>query len=208
MKNLYSILGVKKNATSETIKKAHRRLVKKHHPDKNGGDPSQEFLDIQKAYEILSTPQMRAMYDEHGFTEADNQYAQLAQLAAGLIQHCIKIGISPGQLMNEAEKQLLHSIEKLKEKKEAIEDEIDKLKAQKSALKTKKKLKVDMFGQIIMEMMRQKESERLKLSRVIENHEALIDVIGKYEKGDIPMPVVNFGLSFPTTMNYWGSGAI
>lgn len=204
MKNLYSILGVKKNATGEIIKKAHRRLIKKHHPDKNGGQPSQEFLDIQKAYEILSTPQTRDMYDEHGFTEADNQYALLAQLASGLINHCINIGTSPGQLINEAEKQLMHSMGKLKDKKESIEDKIDKLRAQKDALKAKKKLKVDMFGQIIIEMMRQKDAEMKKVSSDIKNHESLLDVMAKYEKGDTPMQVVNFGSSMGTKMNGWG----
>lgn len=204
MKNLYSILDVKKNATGEIIKKAHRILIKKHHPDKNGGQPSQEFLDIQKAYEILSTPQMRAMYDEHGFTEADNQYVLIGQLAAGLINHCIKIGTAPGQLINEAEKQLLYSLEKLKEKKDAIEDKIDKLRAQKDALKPKKKLKIDMFGQIIIEMIRQKDEEIMKVSSDIENHESLLDVMAKYEKGDIPMQVVNFGSSMSSGTNVWG----
>lgn len=204
MKNLYSILGVKKNATGEIIKKAHRRLIKKHHPDKNGGQPSKKFLDIQKAYEILSTPQMRDMYDEHGFTEADNKYALLTQLAAGLINHCIKIGTSPGQLINEAEKQLLHSLEKFKDKKEFIKDEIDKLRAQKDGLKAKNKLKIDMFGQIIIDMMRQKDAEIKKISADIENHESLLDVMAKYEKGDIPIKIVDFGLSMGATTNGWG----
>ena len=204
MKNLYSILGVKKNATGEIIKKAHRRLIKKHHPDKNGGQPSQEFLDIQKAYEILSTPQMRDMYDEHGFTEADNQYALLVQLAEGLINHCIKLGTPPGQLINEAEKQLLHSLGKLKEKKEDIEDKVNKLRAQKDSLKANKKLKIDMFGQIIIKMMRQKDEEIIKVLSDIKNHESLLGVMSKYEKGDIPMHVVNVRLSSVSAMNGWG----
>jgi len=144
------------------------------------------------------------MYDEHGFTETDNQYALLVQLADGLINHCIKIGTPPGQLINEAEKQLLHSLEKFKEKKEDIEDKIDKLRAQKDALKAKKKLKIDIFGQIIIEIMRQKDAEIIKVSSDIKNHESLLDLIGKYEKGDIPMQVVNFGSSISTGTNVWG----
>lgn len=192
MKNFYSILGVKKNATCETIKKAHRNLIKKHHPDKNGGNPSQEFLDIQKAYEILSTPQMRTMYDEHGFTEADKQYILLTSLAANLIQHCIKADTLPGQLINEAEKQLLHSLEKFKGQKEKIENEIDKLRIQRDALKTKKKLKIDILANIIMEMIRQKDAEMMKISSDIKNHESLINLLKKYEKDDISVTVMNF----------------
>ena len=45
MRDLYDILGVDRDATAKEIKKAHRRLVKKHHPDINDGQQSQEFID-------------------------------------------------------------------------------------------------------------------------------------------------------------------
>ena len=64
MKKLYEVLGVEETATTEDIKKAHRKLVKEHHPDK-GGDP-EEFAKIQEAYEVLSDDARRKRYDETG----------------------------------------------------------------------------------------------------------------------------------------------
>jgi len=57
----YSVLGVNKDATQDQIKKAYRKLASQHHPDK-GGD-TQKFQEIQTAYDTLSDPQKRSMYD-------------------------------------------------------------------------------------------------------------------------------------------------
>jgi len=66
----YEIIGVKRSATPEEIKKAYRRLVKELHPDKNKAPDAQEnFVRLTKAYEILSDPERRRMYDNHGVTE-------------------------------------------------------------------------------------------------------------------------------------------
>ena len=68
-KSLYETLGVARAADTEEIKKAYKTLARKHHPDK-GGD-AEEFKRIQKAYEILSDDQRRAMYDATGSEEED-----------------------------------------------------------------------------------------------------------------------------------------
>jgi DnaJ family protein A protein 2 len=60
----YDIIGVKKDATTDEIKKAFRRLALKAHPDK-GGDP-EKFKDISVAYEVLSDPEKRKLYDNYG----------------------------------------------------------------------------------------------------------------------------------------------
>jgi len=65
----YAILGVPRNAKEPEIKKAYRRLARRNHPDVNPGDKSAEerFKRIQVAYDVLSDPKKRAIYDRYGF---------------------------------------------------------------------------------------------------------------------------------------------
>ncbi|XP_010544327.1 PREDICTED: dnaJ protein homolog [Tarenaya hassleriana] len=60
----YEILGVTKDATQEDLKKAYKKAAIKNHPDK-GGDP-EKFKEIAQAYEVLSDPEKREIYDQYG----------------------------------------------------------------------------------------------------------------------------------------------
>jgi DnaJ family protein A protein 2 len=60
----YKVLGCKKEATQEELKKAYRKLAVKHHPDK-GGDP-ETFKEISAAYDVLSDPEKKELYDKYG----------------------------------------------------------------------------------------------------------------------------------------------
>ncbi len=66
----YSILGVSRDASADDVKKAYRKMSKEWHPDKHKGDKAAEtkFKQINEAYETLSDPQKRKMYDQFGST--------------------------------------------------------------------------------------------------------------------------------------------
>ena len=65
----YETLGVPKNASADDIRKSYRKLARKYHPDLNPGDKSSEehFKNVQEAYDVLSEPKKREMYDQVGF---------------------------------------------------------------------------------------------------------------------------------------------
>lgn len=64
----YDILGIKKDAGADEIKKAYRKLAKKYHPDSNAGNTraEQKFKEISEAYSILSDPEKKKLYDQFG----------------------------------------------------------------------------------------------------------------------------------------------
>jgi len=67
-KDYYNTLGVKRDASEQDIKRAYRRLARKHHPDVNPGDKSADtrFKEINEAYEVLSDKEKRQKYDRFG----------------------------------------------------------------------------------------------------------------------------------------------
>lgn len=64
-KDYYDILGVKKDATTDEIKRAYRKQAHQHHPDKDGGDEAR-FKELNEAYQVLSNEEKRAQYDRFG----------------------------------------------------------------------------------------------------------------------------------------------
>lgn len=75
MKDYYEILEIDKNASTDEIKRAYRKLAKKYHPDLNPNDQEaeQKFKDASAAYEILSDEEKRSRYDRFGHAGVDPQ---------------------------------------------------------------------------------------------------------------------------------------
>ena len=74
-RDYYEVLGLQKSATDEEIKKAFRKIAKKHHPDLNPNDKEAEakFKEANEAYAVLSDKEQRAKYDQFGHAGLGDQ---------------------------------------------------------------------------------------------------------------------------------------
>lgn len=72
-KDLYEILGVKRDSTQDELRKAYLKLAHKYHPDKTGGDKEAEsrLKEINAAYDVLKNPEKRAQYDKYGSADGN-----------------------------------------------------------------------------------------------------------------------------------------
>ncbi len=84
-KDLYELLGLPREASQDDIGQAHRKLVRKYHPDVNPQDPRAEarFKEIQQAYEILSDEEKRREYDKELHTSSRVNSARPNSRAGG-----------------------------------------------------------------------------------------------------------------------------
>ena len=77
-RDYYEVLGVKKGASIDEIKRAYRKLAVKYHPDKNPGDKQAEerFKEINEAYAVLSDPKKKEQFDQFGSTNFHQRFSQ------------------------------------------------------------------------------------------------------------------------------------
>ena len=100
MKNPYEELELKKDFTSEELKSKYRELSKKYHPDLNKGS-DEKFINLKKAYDILSDPKKRKYFDETGTISDDLSGDSIKTLAKeGLFGIIEKVIYNPSVLQN------------------------------------------------------------------------------------------------------------
>ena len=76
-KDYYEVLGVSKTATDAEIKSAFRKLAKKYHPDvSKEKDAAEKFKEVNEAYDILSNPEKKKLYDQFGHAAFDGTGAE------------------------------------------------------------------------------------------------------------------------------------
>ena len=76
-RDYYEVLGISRDADEHTIKKAYRKLAKRYHPDTNTGNAQAEerFKEVTEAYDVLSDPEKKKLYDRFGHAAFDGSMA-------------------------------------------------------------------------------------------------------------------------------------
>jgi DnaJ-class molecular chaperone len=182
MTDYYETLNVTNEATTEEIKKAHRGLMKKHHPDKNDGALTQRCRDIQEAYDCLSKPESRAHYDEYGLAQATKQFEAVQKLAIQVSTQFLTQGVAPGLFIPEMQHHLEQELTEHKNNLQIIDSNIEKINTQRSAVKLKDDNQMDLVGAALEEMIEQQLANKSQLQDTIAIYEILLKNVDHYEQ--------------------------
>ena len=182
MTDYYETLGVTNEATTDEIKKAHRGLMKKLHPDKTGGVMTQACLDIQEAYDCLSKQETRAHYDEYGLAQATKKFEAVQKLAIQVSTQFLTQGVEPGLFIPEMQHHLEQELTEHKNNLQIIDSNIEKIGTQRSAIKLKDENQMDLVGAALEEMIELQRANKSQLQDTIDIYEALLKNVDHYEQ--------------------------
>ena len=198
-KPLYDALGIEETASPADIKRAHRRAVKKAHPDMNGGS-HEEFQKVQRAYLVLSDAARRESYDKTGKiedAEPDNREAQARDIVARCVTQALEA--SEQTVFREdifkgfRERALQPAINKILQDKEKWKRAIVRNDKFLSKVTRKKKTGLDLVTQLIKGMNAEFERNVIRCDEAVAVHQRAIEIVADYEyefeKGQTVMDV-------------------
>lgn len=192
MKDLYTILGVKKTASYKQIKQAYYRLATIHHPDKNNGKPSPEFVEINLAYTVLMDKEQRKIYNDTGEYNKDSvdsrgkMLMRLARLLFAVISNEF-YDPSTDDLFEEMKAALNTKIDSFEKQKDGFVAMVRKMTIVKNNISGNDTL----FSDMIEMSIKDHEANILKIDKEIEIAEEAIKILDeyKYNVEDIPVQI-------------------
>jgi DnaJ-class molecular chaperone len=175
--NYYDKLGVKKNATQEEIQRAFRRRAAESHPDR-GGDPN-VMAEINRAYACLKDPVKRLAYDRTGEEPPANSIESLARdLLLQQFMQLLKDDVTH-HLVGTAATRLRGAIADLKRQQMVQRQSIDGLQRRSKDVSVKRG--VNLWQQLLNDLIRRTESAFAESSRNLEVHELALKILGDYD---------------------------
>lgn len=142
--NPYETLGVKRDASPDEIKKAHRRGVRAKHPDRGG--KKEDFHKVQEAYEILSDPERKKLYDETGKTASSS--VNIPMEVSNLICQMVNEGnVKTMDFVELARQSIEASIVRMAKEIEILQKRADKFEEAAIRMKSKEPVVIEMLKQ-------------------------------------------------------------
>jgi curved DNA-binding protein CbpA len=216
-KSLYEILGIKKNASKDDIKKAYRSKVKETHPDKGGA--TEAFVSVRFAFKVLSDPGARQRYDETG-DASDNFISEEAQLKQDAIGNLMQLFETFTQadfeqganvdLIGEMEGHCLENINNLNSSINSLEKIIQKLTRYKDKMKYRGG-KDDLFSSFIDGRVRDCRNGIEHKKRTLKIQGITRDLLQDYEwESEDFKPYITIPQSqrYSSLLNLWGNSYV
>lgn len=178
----YETLGVQPDATTEEIKAAYRRSAAKAHPDKGGSN--EKMAAVNKAYQVLSSAESRAQYDQTGEDPGAPQDA-----AAEMLMELFDLAISQcdGDVVKFVHSRLKDATDELKIKREDCERGIKKLEKKAGRVKVKGS-GTNLFQMLLDKKISDQKARLAAITRTTDHVKAARSLMDHYESGYVEPP--------------------
>lgn len=202
--DLYAILEVLKTASKREINAAFKRLMVKHHPDKNGGNRSMEFDKIRRAYDTLYNEESRRMYDEYGIIPGDDDTSfhlrcvqAICQAFANIVASVNPASLDHMDVLGMIKQQIQTERQKLVQTKKDYEDKFRAFKkahaVMKRRLKRKQPGKDDFIMRSIEDNIANFPNTLAENEKQISLRVKMLEMVDEYEYEFEQRPLEDFG---------------
>lgn len=187
MRRYYELLGISEDATPEQVEKAYKRAASKHHPDKNIGnekEAAERFKEVKEAYECLSDPERRTVYDETGDTTVETGNPA-EDLFVHLLNQITEHFDTASEVLMKCQNVINEMLDECAERKIQTDRRIVITKGMIKGLKFKGKGANFLEG-VFNDKLKKLESERQELDSATLAAKGVYDMLKDYEATDRP----------------------
>ncbi len=197
-RDYYELLGVSRDASTEEIKRAYRRLALELHPDRNPSEEAEEeFRKVQRAYEVLGDPERWKRYDATGTTSTKNDIGDAAQAKlAEIFALAIRTATDDSDLIEEVRRSVVHTKATMDRDVSKLRKEIEKLEKTRARVKRKDD-GFNLFDHVAAEQIKRHNKQ---INEIVTNYEVadkILEMLDDYEcdvqKQERLIPYVTFG---------------
>lgn len=182
----YDVLGVEPTASADEIRAAYRQRISKAHPDRGGSHEGATL--VQEAYDCLSDPVRRAMYDDGVTATEDSLYGQAEAVLEQLFEHALEQLPPDADLVAEIRVRIANSTATLQAQLAMKQRKVTRLKRYLNRIKTRSG-QTNLFERVVEERISAAHAERNSARTAIEVHQRVAALLEAYvDEGPPPDP--------------------